>query len=551
MRKLIGIVWLALCLLVGPSLAANIEITSLPFDTGGSSGDRYYLTQDLTCTSGVGILVDVGSSEIDGQGHTITISSSSSHGIQLTSTSGTHKVHDIIINRTATGTGNGVIGGSSVTFNMYRVKITQDATGANDYAVRFQGNDTAESCLFVRSVTGTVGNTGASGGWSFINCTFVHVGTTGGGLVSASTSGSPVIKNCIFRAASTAVNIQFSSVSGPTATFSNNIYYRSNNGTVVTYPSGTNYVNGGAGTNVTSLDANAGVSEPNLTGAWVIQSSSVGVIDNGTTGYSYSTDLAGNTRVANGTIDRGAYELQDTTAPTAVSDLACGTPGTTSIPLTWTASGDDAGTGTATSYDLRYSTSTINSGNFVSATAVTGEPTPGTSGASESMTVTGLSDRTTYYFALKVGDEVPNWSAISNVPSATTADGTAPSAIADLAAGAATSSSVVLSWTAPGDDAGTGTATTYDVRYSTSTINAGNFSSATAATGEPSPGASGHAETFTVTGLSAATTYYFAVKTSDEVPNTSSISNVVSKVTASAVGVTAGSFGIDFLEPDE
>ena len=61
---------------------------------------------------------------------------------------------------------------------------------------------------------------------------------------------------------------------------------------------------------------------------------------------------------------------------------------------------------------------------------------------------------------------------------------------------------MALSWTAPGDDGATGTATTYDVRYSTSTITAGNWASATQATGEPAPSVAGSAETFTVTGLS-------------------------------------------------
>ena len=37
-----------------------------------------------------------------------------------------------------------------------------------------------------------------------------------------------------------------------------------------------------------------------------------------------------------------------------------------------------------------------------------------------SFTVTGLSQSTTYYFAIKTSDEVPNESALSNVPSATT-----------------------------------------------------------------------------------------------------------------------------------
>ncbi|MCH7933169.1 MAG: DUF11 domain-containing protein, partial [Gemmatimonadetes bacterium] len=59
------------------------------------------------------------------------------------------------------------------------------------------------------------------------------------------------------------------------------------------------------------------------------------------------------------------------------------------------------------------------------------------------------------------------------------------------------------------------------------------------ASGEPSPLVASSAETFTVTGLSNGTTYFFAIKTSDEVPNESALSNVPSVATATlAVAVT-------------
>ena len=41
-----------------------------------------------------------------------------------------------------------------------------------------------------------------------------------------------------------------------------------------------------------------------------------------------------------------------------------------SVHLSWTASGDDSLTGTASQYDLRYSTSLITAANFASATQV-------------------------------------------------------------------------------------------------------------------------------------------------------------------------------------
>lgn len=110
----------------------------------------------------------------------------------------------------------------------------------------------------------------------------------------------------------------------------------------------------------------------------------------------------------------------DTVAPSAVTNLATGSPSISSITLTWTAPGDDGNIGTASQYDIRYSTSAITDLNWASATQVSGVPAPKTAGSVETFAVTGLSSGATYYFAIKTADEVPNWSAISNSPSGTT-----------------------------------------------------------------------------------------------------------------------------------
>ncbi len=224
----------------------------------------------------------------------------------------------------------------------------------------------------------------------------------------------------------------------------------------------------------------------------------------------------------------------DTTAPSTVTDLAAGSPTSASITLSWTAPGDDGSSGTASSYDVRYSTSTITEANWASATQATGEPTPAVGGNSDGMIVSGLSSSTTYYFAMKASDEVPNTSSLSNVANATTSppDNTAPAAVTDLATSNPTINSITLSWTAPGDDGSTGTAASYDIRYSTSEISEANWASATQVTSEPTPAVAGTGQSKTVSGLSSDTTYYFAMKTSDEVPNVSSLSNVVSRATS-------------------
>ncbi len=219
---------------------------------------------------------------------------------------------------------------------------------------------------------------------------------------------------------------------------------------------------------------------------------------------------------------------------------AAQTAADSTITLLWTAPGDDGTVGRANRYDLRYRTTAIVGTDTLTwwngATVVTGLPSPSASGATDSMKVRGLAPLMTYYFILKAADEVPNWSGYSNVAvKATSGDTSPPAAIADLTVTGATGTSISVRWTAPGDDGATGTATSYDIRYSLSPITSANWGSATAATGEPAPTAAGTAQTFTVTGLSGSKTYYIAMKTTDNAGNISTLSNVASGTTMDTV----------------
>lgn len=214
-----------------------------------------------------------------------------------------------------------------------------------------------------------------------------------------------------------------------------------------------------------------------------------------------------------------------------ISNAALKAPMLTSktVTLNWTAPGDDGASGQASFYDIRYATVMLTESNWDQAIQIDGESTPQSAGSSETFLVTGLDPSTTYYFGIKVGDEIPNWSTLSNIVTITTSvESDAPAVIANLASTAQTQNSITLGWTAPGDDSTTGTATSYDLRYSTSPITELNWASATQVANEPTPSVAGSSETITIENLSESTTYYFAIKTSDEVPNQSGLSNVLS-----------------------
>ncbi len=226
--------------------------------------------------------------------------------------------------------------------------------------------------------------------------------------------------------------------------------------------------------------------------------------------------------------------VDDEVAPDPVVDLAASNPDSNTIDLMWTASGDDGMLGTADAYDIRYSTAPITEANFDAATPAANPPDPQPAGSAETFTVTGLESSTTYWFALKVLDRRPNYSAMSNVVTATTLppDVTPPSAIDDLVASTGEITRVTLDWTAPGDDGDVGQAVSYDVRYSTSPITEANFASATRVAGVAPPKAAGLFERLVVTNLTGDTLYSFAIKTTDNAGNVSPLSNVAAARTA-------------------
>jgi hypothetical protein len=133
-----------------------------------------------------------------------------------------------------------------------------------------------------------------------------------------------------------------------------------------------------------------------------------------------------------------------------------------------------------------------------------------------------------YYFAIKTYDERPNYSGLSNIPTATTYssdDSTLPGKITDLQVIGTNETTATLTWTAPGDNGYNGNSTVYEIFYAGVAITDSNFESAIKIQEVPTPKPAGETEIFLVTGLEEGTTYYFAVRAGDEVPNWAPISN--------------------------
>lgn len=111
-------------------------------------------------------------------------------------------------------------------------------------------------------------------------------------------------------------------------------------------------------------------------------------------------------------------------------------------------------------------------------------------------------------------------------------DAVPPAEVTDLIVIDANIHSIVVSWTAPGDDGNSGQADHYIVRYSTSPITTSNWSSASLAPDSTLYQlTAGSIMNFHVNELVTGETYYIALKTVDVVGNISDLSNVVNATT--------------------
>jgi len=111
-----------------------------------------------------------------------------------------------------------------------------------------------------------------------------------------------------------------------------------------------------------------------------------------------------------------------------------------------------------------------------------------------------------------------------------------PTSRSTLGASQVSDHTLLLSWTAPGDDGMNGTVSSYDLRWSLQPIDATNFGSATPVAVPPAPAPGGSTQSYVMASLNGGTRYYFALKARDEANNVSALSNVLNVMT-SAVDV--------------
>lgn len=304
------------------------------------------------------------------------------------------------------------------------------------------------------------------------------------------------------------------------------------------------------------------------TGAVVYDSNGDGYTDTGLTNwtqYSYRAcayDVSGNYSAG----VSGTNTPFDISPPANVTGLTA-VPGTAQITFSWTnpADPDFAGVKIVRRTDT-FPTSCID----LLATAVY-------AGTGTSYVDSGLTNGVTYYYLVCSYDGVPNYSVGVQKSAIAGVDVTAPAAVTNLSQGALIyTRGAYLTWTAPGNDGATGTAVSYDFRFTdaidspanvTSTLLNTNWTTLTQTSGEPTPQAAGSTESFTVTGdtsgvyLKPNTQYYFVMKTSDGSGNTSGISNAASVHTALKYGYntvsipykssTGGSSTIDGMLSDD
>ena len=196
----------------------------------------------------------------------------------------------------------------------------------------------------------------------------------------------------------------------------------------------------------------------------------------------------------------------DTTAPGPVTALETSDVTTSSVVLSWTNPGDGDFAGVL----IRRAVGSVPPSSPTDGVLVADVTAPGTG-----FTDTGLAADTVYSYALFAYDEVPNHATaatatVTTDPEPPPPDTTAPGPVTALETSDATTSSVGLSWTNPSDDDFAGVL----IRRAVGSVPPDSPTDGVQVAILAAPD-----ESFTDTGLAAATQYSYALFAYDEVPN--------------------------------
>lgn len=206
-------------------------------------------------------------------------------------------------------------------------------------------------------------------------------------------------------------------------------------------------------------------------------------------------------------------------APLAVADLAVTAGADGQLTLQWTSPALPAKAGGGIGYALRHTAPGREDDPWEAWTALPAPAADAEAGALHEHTVTGLEAGRTYALRLRARWNEGPWSEASNPVIATAAadhDRTRPAPVAGLRQWAAGRTWLTVAWAVAGDDSVYGTATGYEVRWSTAPIDEGNWAAAALHEGQVTPASKPGLLQITITGLADSTDHWVGVRAVDD-----------------------------------
>lgn len=216
-------------------------------------------------------------------------------------------------------------------------------------------------------------------------------------------------------------------------------------------------------------------------------------------------DAAGNWSAWSGILNVTTPDLTAPSIPNSTTFSVTANTTGNSFTLSWTASTDNIG---VTGYEVMRDTT------------LAGSP------STASLSVTGLTQATTYAMKVRARDAAGNWSAWSNVVNVSTPDVTAPSVPTGLASASVTNTNFTLNWSASTDNVGV---TAYEVMRGTTNL------------GSAAP------TSRAITGLMPGTTYAMKVRARDAAGNWSTWSSILNVTTTALPNVDSDGDGVSDL----